>query len=86
MSDGNNTLVAKLLDGDPQAFRLLRLIRDFPPAEAEAFVRCGERIRDGMPVVDAAMRFYRECGVPEDKARRLVAQVTARCGGTLPLT
>ncbi len=48
-------LVARVLAGDRQAMRLLELLQSFNPAEAEAFLRCGERIADGMAVEEAGM-------------------------------
>jgi len=54
--------LAKVLAGDPLACGLLDLARNLPTDEWDAFIRCGERIKAGMPVADAEAALRRECG------------------------
>jgi len=53
--------LAKVLAGDPLACGLLDLARSLPADEWDAFVRCGERIKAGMPTADVVAALRQEC-------------------------
>lgn len=54
--------LAKVLAGDLLACGLLDLARSLPADEWAAFVRCGERIKAGMPAAEAEALMRKECG------------------------
>jgi len=54
--------LAKVLAGDRLACGLLDLARNLPADEWDAFVRCGIRIKAGMPAADAEAALWQECG------------------------
>lgn len=40
--------------------RLAEIVRRLPPARVEAWLRCGRRMRDGMPAAEAEALMWRE--------------------------
>jgi hypothetical protein len=54
--------LAKVLAGDRLACGLLDLARSLPADKWDAFARCVERIKAGMPAADAEAALRRECG------------------------
>jgi len=60
--DADHGWLAKVLAGDRLACGLLDLARSLPEPEWDAFARCAERIKAGMPPADAEAALRRECG------------------------
>lgn len=53
--------------------RYLRTFRKLSPERQEAWLRAGRRMADGMPVHEAALLAYRECGMSEAEVAEAMA-------------
>ncbi len=60
-------------DGGEIAF--LKMIRRLDPSELPILARYLRRVRDGMPTMEAARRYYTELGWSEVKVREAVARL-----------
>ncbi len=52
--------------------RMLTTMRTLTEPQQEAWLRCLRRIVKGVPVREAALEMYRECGIAEAEAEELV--------------
>ena len=60
--------------------RVLILFRDLTEPQQEAFIRGLRRIAAGMPIPEAAVLMYRECGDTEAEARERAKRVLPGAG------
>lgn len=60
--------------------RYLLIFRKLPPERQEAWLRAGRRMADGMPIHEAALLAYQECGMNETEVAEAMAALPTPAG------